>query len=102
VKTGTTVHNNKPNITIRDTERETCLLIDFAVSGGRNVIQKEAEKISKGKDLTIEIQRMWNVKTEVVAVRTEAAGTISKSFSKYLSNIPRTHDIKELRSGAAG
>jgi len=37
------------------------MLIDVAISGDRNVI-KEAEKILKYKDLTIEIQRMWNVK----------------------------------------
>jgi hypothetical protein len=37
------------------------MLIDVAVPGDRNVIQKEAEKILKYKDLTIEIQRMWNV-----------------------------------------
>jgi len=30
-------------------------------SGDRNVIKKEAEKILKYKDLTIEIQCMWNV-----------------------------------------
>ena len=36
-------------------------LIDVAISGDRNVIKKEAEKILKYKDLTIEIQRMWNV-----------------------------------------
>jgi hypothetical protein len=36
--------------------------IDVAISGDRNVIKKEAEKILKEKDLTIEIQRMWNVK----------------------------------------
>jgi hypothetical protein len=34
----------------------------------RNVIQKEAEKILKYKDLTIEIQHMWNVKTRVKPV----------------------------------
>jgi len=38
-----------------------CILIDVAISGDRNVIKKEAEKILKYKDLTIEIQRMWNV-----------------------------------------
>jgi hypothetical protein len=31
---------------------------NVAISGGRNVIKKEAEKILKYKDLTIEIQRM--------------------------------------------
>jgi hypothetical protein len=39
------------------------MLIDVAISGDRNVIQKVAEKILKYKDLTIEIQRMWDVKT---------------------------------------
>jgi hypothetical protein len=34
------------------------MLIDVAIPGDRNVIQKEAEKILKYKDLTIEIQRM--------------------------------------------
>ena len=37
----------------------------FAISGDRNVIKKEADKILKYKDLTTEIQRMWNVKTKV-------------------------------------
>ena len=38
------------------------MLIDVAISGDRNVIKKEAEKILKNKDFTIEIQCMWNVK----------------------------------------
>jgi hypothetical protein len=41
------------------------MLIGAAILGARNVIKKEAEKILKYKDL-IEIQCMWNVKTEVV------------------------------------
>ena len=42
------------------------MLIDVAISGDRNVIKKEAEKILKYKDLRLEIQRMWNVKTKVI------------------------------------
>jgi hypothetical protein len=38
------------------------MLIDVAILGDSNVNRKEAEKILKNKDLTIEIQRMWNVK----------------------------------------
>jgi hypothetical protein len=40
------------------------MLIDVAISGDRNVIKKEAEKILKYKDPTIEIQRMWNKKNK--------------------------------------
>jgi hypothetical protein len=62
VQTDRAIPNNKPDIIIRDNEKRTCMLIDLAVSGDRNVIKKEAEKILKYRDLTIEIQRMWNVK----------------------------------------
>jgi len=53
-----------------------CMLIDVAIVGDRNVIKKEAEKILKYKDLTIETQRMWNVKTKVIPVIIGATGTI--------------------------
>ena len=64
------------------------------------MIKKEAEKILKYKDLTIELQRMWNIKTKVIPVIIGAAGTISKSFRKYVSNIPGNHEVKELQKTA--
>jgi hypothetical protein len=76
------------------------MLIDVAISGDRNVIKKEAEKILKYKDLTIEIQRVWNVKTKVIPVMIGATGTISESFRKYESNIPGNHEVKELQKTA--
>jgi len=48
---------------------------DVAISGDRNVIKKEAEKILKYKDLIIEIQPMWNVKAQVIPVIIGATGT---------------------------
>jgi hypothetical protein len=62
-----------------------------------NMLKKKAEKIFKYKDSAIEIQRMWNVKTNVIAIITGETGTISKSFRKNLSNIPGKHEIKELQ-----
>jgi hypothetical protein len=47
VQTDRTFPNNKPDIIIRDNEPGTCMLIDVAISGDRNVIKKEAEKILK-------------------------------------------------------
>ena len=76
------------------------MLIDAAISGDRNVIKKEVEKILKYKDLTIEIQRMWNVKTKVIPVIIGVKGTISKTFRKYVSNIPGNHEVKELQKTA--
>jgi len=41
------------------------MLIDVAVSGDRNVIKKEAEKILKYEDITREIQHTWNIKNKI-------------------------------------
>jgi len=43
---------------------------------------------------------MWNVKTKVIPIITGANGTISKSFRKYVSNIPGKHEFKELQKTA--
>jgi len=53
IQTDRTIPSNKPNIIIRDNGTGTCMLIDVAISGDRNVIKKEAEKVLKYKDLTI-------------------------------------------------
>jgi hypothetical protein len=100
VQTDRTIPNNNPDIIIHDNEKRTCMLIDAAISWDRNVIKKEAKKILKYKDLTIEIQRMWNVKRKVIPVIIDTTGTISKSFGKYVSNIPGNHEVKELQKTA--
>ena len=100
VQTDRTIPNNKPDIIIRDNEKITCMLTDVTTSGDRNVIKKEAEKFLKYKDLTKEIQRMWNVKTKVMQVIIGVTGTISKSFRKYVSNIQGNHEVKELQKTA--
>jgi hypothetical protein len=41
---------------------------------------------------------MWNVTTKVIPIG--VTGTISKSFRKYLSNIPGKHEIQELQKRA--
>ena len=43
---------------------------------------------------------MWNVKTKVIPVITCSTGTISESFIKYPSHIPREHEIEELQKRA--
>jgi hypothetical protein len=97
VQTDRTIPNKKPDIIIRGNKRRTCMLIDVAISGDRNVVKKETEKILKYKDLTIEIQHMCIVKAKVIPIIIGATGTISKLFRKYVSNIPGNHEVKELQ-----
>jgi hypothetical protein len=55
-------------IIIRDNKKRAHMLIDFAILVNRNVIQKEAEDILKYKSLTIGLQGMWKIKTNLVPV----------------------------------
>ena len=63
--------------------------------------RKKAENILKHEEyFTIEVQRMWNVKTKVIPIIIQEKETISKSFRKYLSYLPGKDEIKELQKTA--
>jgi hypothetical protein len=78
-------------------KKEACMLVLVANAGNRNVIKKEAEKALKYKYITIEIQCMWNVKTNVIPEILGINGTILKSFRKYRNNVIGKQEIKELQ-----
>ena len=83
-------NNNSDNINY-DKEKWTCLSL-ATISGDRNVIKKESEKILNCQRFTKDTGRTRNVKTKVIPVITETTGTTSKSFRKYLSNITVKHN----------
>jgi hypothetical protein len=56
------------------------MLVDIAIPGDKNLIQKEAERILKYEDLTVELQRMWNVKTGVIPVVSGASGIVTENL----------------------
>jgi hypothetical protein len=66
VQTDRTIANNNSDIVIRDNEKGMCMLIYVVITGERNLINIEAEKVLKCKGLTVEIRRMWNVQAEVI------------------------------------
>jgi len=61
---------------------------------------KESEKILKYKEVTIQTQCMWSIKTKVMSAIIGRAGTISDSFTEHLINMPGKHEIKELQKTA--
>jgi hypothetical protein len=82
VHTDREVTANRPDIIIKNNEEKTCTLIDVAIPADRNVVQKEAEKKLKYKSLSIEIQRMWNLKCVILPVIIGATGIVSRSLRK--------------------
>ena len=76
VKTDRTIPNSKLDTIIYDNEKGMCMLIDVAILGDRNMINKDAKKLQKYYDLTTEIECMWNVKKNVIPVIIKAYGTI--------------------------
>ena len=45
---------------------------------------------------------MWNVKTKVIPLIIGATGTISKTFRKYVSNIPGNHEVELQKTAILG
>jgi hypothetical protein len=64
-------------------------LIDVAIPSDKNAIQKEAEKKLKYKHLSIEIQRMWNMKCFAIPVIIGHRNCKQK-FTKISGNNTRT------------
>ena len=88
---------NKPDIVIKDHADRCCKLIDVSVPADRNTSMKVIEKLSKYKDLEIEIARMWGMRTETVPIIVGALGLIREGMDQNLGKIPGTSNINELQ-----
>ena len=97
ISTDRTVKANRPDIIIKDKISGNCQLIDVSVPADANISSKEFEKSYKYKDLEIEIQRMWRMRTKVTPVVVGALGIITKDFEKYIEEIPGEINIIEVQ-----
>ena len=89
---------NRPDIVVKDKKERKCMLINIAVPSERNTSAKFTEKLSKYKDLEIETNRMWDMKTETIPVVVGALGLIKKGLDKVTSRIPgsNTNEIQKI------
>ena len=63
----------------------------------KNTSVKVNEKLSKYKDLEIEIERMWGMKATTIPVVIGTLGLIKKGLEKYTKQIPGNIKIGELQ-----
>ena len=97
IQTDKTIIANRPDIVIRDKKKKTCILIDVSVPSDTNTSLKTFEKISKYKDLEIELSKSWKYKMKTVPAIIGALGIINKSTTKYLQQIPGNINFEELQ-----
>ena len=92
------IRANRPDIVVKDKKNMRCTLIDVSIPADKNIAIKEHEKITKYKDLEIEMKRMWNVKeTQTVPVVVGALGVVSKELNNHISKIPGNVNTDELQ-----
>ena len=97
IHTDRTVKTNGLDIIVKDYENGRCILIDMTVPSDRNIAPKEFEKLSKYKDLEIEIQKMWHLHTTTIPVVIGALGTFKCGTRDYLNSIPGKPNMAEIQ-----
>jgi len=69
----------------------------MSVPSDNNVAAKEFEKLSKYKDLEIEVGKMWHLKTTTIPVVVGALGLIKKGTNAFIEKIPGSSSLHEVQ-----
>ena len=78
IQTDGEIKANRPDIVIKNKKEKNCLLIDMSIPTEKNTSVKVTERLSKYKDLEIEVQRMWGVKATTIPVVIGILGLIKE------------------------
>ena len=92
LQTDKTIPNHKPENTSRDNEKGTCMPINAAIPGDRNVIKKQAEKILKYKNLAVNVE----CKSKCDTNNNRSSWKHLIIIQKNPINIPGKHELKKL------
>ena len=72
-------------------------MLDVAVPADKNVSLKEFRKLSKYKDLEIEVTKMWKLKTKTIPVVIGALGMIKKGTQNFIDQVPGKPSLQEMK-----
>ena len=95
IQTDREIEANRSDIVIKKEQEKSCLLIDMSIPTEKNTSVKVTEKLSKYKDLEIEIERMWGIKGTTIPVVIGVMVLIKKGLGKYVQQIVGNIKIHE-------
>ena len=81
-------------------EKRHCQIVDVAIPGDRNIVKKQAEKLTNYADLKIEISKMWDCSTVVIPIVIGALGSIPQKLEKYLEELDIKSDLPTYQKSA--
>ena len=96
VDTYKTVSHNRPDIILKSKAEKLMYLIDVAVPNSKNMKHTVQHKISKYKELAMEIERQWRTRTKTLPIVVTATGLFPKSTIRNLTELGCT--TKEVRA----
>ena len=100
IQTDNEIKARRPDMIIKDKEKNTCIIIDFTVSYDNRIELKEKEKIDKYRDLAIELKRLWKTKVTVVPIVFGSLGAIPKKIEKRLKDIGIDTNLADMHKTA--
>ena len=80
-----------------DTKRRTCKFIDFVVPGDSWIEEKQKVKIEKYQDLRRELQKIWNVRVNIMPLAVGSVGTLERDW--YHSRNRASSEDNFIRNG---
>ena len=69
----------------------------MTVPSDRNIALKEIEKKREYKDLELEIQRMWHMKTVLIPVVVGALGKVKKGMEENIKTVSERATVTEIQ-----
>ena len=73
------------------------MLIDMTVHKITNIALKDMEKKSKYKDLEVEIQSKWHMRTVVIPVVVDALGKVKKGMLEKIKKVSEAATLTEIQ-----
>ena len=71
-------------------------MLNVAVPPDKDISLKEFQKLSKYKDLEIEVTKIWKLKTKTIPVVIGALSMIKKGTKNFIDQIPGKASLQEM------
>ena len=67
------------------------------IPADKSISVAKFEKLSKYKDLEIEVEKLWHIKTVTIPVVIRTLGMIKKGTKKHLEKIPGSLNLAQMQ-----